>query len=270
MSFNKKYTGQKAYAFGPAVKEGDSVRIRKTPSTTEDNVLFLAPYKSYIGEHTGQFQNVGPDLSWYEVSTAKGKGWVRSDVHRTLATGVTPPVQQPEVSTVQAAIDKLTRSDYKTYHMLVALKQLLAIARAKGQDVTSQEKQIAAIEQRYKARQQKLRDLETQGLFTRFRNGATQGFVDAWNSLTSLRGLGLAPLVIPVVVALVGGAAAVGGLWYWVSREHPEQQAFADSEAAKKLYEDLNKYLTPEQLEQVKPGNQPVRYRVRHQPARCR
>lgn len=182
-----------------------NVNVRSQPYTTK-SVIYSLKSNTYIPS-TGFLYKVDGDddtHTWYEVTTPDGTtGYVRKDV-------VTPTIVTADQE-AQQLINQLIESDKKVHANLLDCSVLIYNAKQKGIDTSKHDAKLATLLERFKARQDVLKD---PAWFT----GIKIGTKNTWNKLTDflhnldpmLAGIGVAPLIIwgvVVVATLIVGIA---------------------------------------------------------------
>jgi hypothetical protein len=223
--------------------KGSNVRLRASASATS-TILFTIPYTgSHAGYLTGREEPDGA-YKWYQLEyTPLGSdkvAWIRNDV----ATIDTTHAVSPE-SAAQADLDTILRQDVLTMNNLNESSALLATLKAKGVNTAASEKKLTDITNRLQTRQSELQ----KSSWCKVKDKISDGWTSV-KKFFGFSGLGIIPIVIIVVAAVVAGAGttALVILKPWKdasnidlkeSKELKELLANADPAVAEKIRTDL-------------------------------
>jgi len=231
--------------------KGTNINLRSEPNTTSKIISTVPTSGTEIGKYAKFYANDSANFSykWYEFFDGKfGRGWIRNDL-ATLSAMQTVVSPKNDDAEAQQLLDEIVAQDKETMNNLNAAAAMIESLKAKGVATTASAGKLTTIFNRLQERQEAMKKTTW---------GKVQDTISgAWGSVKNffgLKGLGIVPIIVIGVIALVAGAGTTALVlikpWKNQSnidlKESKELKALlesADPAVAQKIREDIKSQL---------------------------
>lgn len=202
--------------------KGDAVKVRSSFSTTAA-VLLTFNNMQPLGTTTGRIYSVPGEYTWFELDTAKGKGWVRRDV--LVSKQVTVNIPKAETGDGKALLQRISKLDNQTYHKLLYCRELIDRLQKKGIPIPARLlADYSTVTSSLNTRQQKIKNTSGLTVAKGIVNDSFSWLQEKWSNL-----IGIAPIVIaPVWYVVTGIALSITAAYLWSKFTSDEKAAELD------------------------------------------
>jgi len=217
--------------------KGSNINIRSGPGTTNKVVATVAASGTAVGKSTGYIfkDTADPKLAWYQFDGgAYGAAFIRDDlltISGSTTSSTTSTTTKNDDAEAQKLLDEIVAQDKETMNNLNLAAALIESLKAKGVNTTASANKLTAIFSRLQERQEAMKKTTWGKVKDTISN--------AWGSVKNffgLKGLGIVPIVVIGVIALVAGA----GTTALVLIKPWKNQSNIDFKESKELKELLN------------------------------
>ena len=198
--------------------KNDSVNVRSKAGTSFSIVTNISK-GSTIGRTSG-LKEVKADGTWLEVNLQTSVnnisyGWIRSDVVNLSI----PASNTTAAANAQTMVNGLLKNDFEVFKSLVKCANLILALQRRNVNVTQHKSILRTLAINLHARQN---ILISSNFAQRYQTGYPQKYarlIDGYkNLLTSIEGIGIAPIVVIIIIFALGAASAVGAYYAFKPR----------------------------------------------------